>query len=107
MAATELFESICRHPGAPRDPNADALIAIARSLHARGLTPSYGPGDHGNLSCRTPQGCLISARATRKDALGPDVLVSLVGSERTATGIRIIYDGERLPSTDALMHWQI
>jgi ribulose-5-phosphate 4-epimerase/fuculose-1-phosphate aldolase len=107
MAGEPVFRPIRRRPDASHHPLGSALVALARTLHAQGLTPSYGPGDHGNLSCRTPEGCLITARETHKAALREDDLVRVVGCDRTAAGCRIVYDGPGLPSTDALMHLEI
>lgn len=107
MAAAEVFEPVCRRAAAPNLPATEALIAAAKSLHARGLTPSYGPGDHGNLSCRTPDGCLITGRETPKDALRSEDLAHVVGREQLADRARLVYDGCRRPSTDALMHLEI
>ncbi len=107
MAAALLFEAVCRAARAPEDPQGPALLALARSLHARDLTPSYGPGDHGNLSCRTSTGCLISASQTRKASLRADQLARVVEYTRTPDGARVTYEGCAQPSTDAAMHAEL
>ncbi len=107
MPLAALFDVIIRRDEIPASPAENELITLAVSMHARGLTPSYGPGDHGNLSCRTPDGFLISARETSKRSLRPEQLVSVLACERTSQGMRLTVDGRALPSTDALMHWKI
>ena len=54
-----------------------------------------------------PDGCLISARATRKAILKPTELVRVWGPVETMTGYQIEAQGTRLPSTDALLHLRI
>lgn len=107
MLGTELFETITRGPDLPNQPRAEPLIALATRLHAAGLTPSYGPGDHGNLSCRTLQGCLITARHTSKARLREQDLVHILEVRTTAPVVTVICEGAGLPSTDTLMHWAI
>ena len=104
MAASELFEMVCRVPRAPIHPQGPHLITMAKALHALGLTPSYGLGDHGNLSCRVGRGCLISARQTSKATLREEQLALVTDAEREPSGWRVFYEGLALPSTDALMH---
>lgn len=107
MAEGELFGVALRRREPLSHPELPALIALARSLHALGLMPSYGPGDHGNLSLRTPEGFLITARQTRKDALTPAQFVHVVGGETAGVRAQLVCEGACLPSTDALMHHAI
>ena len=113
MAYTELYEPVITAQEAPQDPRIDALIRWAARLAALGLTPSYGPGDHGNLSCRTTRGCLISARQTAKAGMLATQFVevynpeSLLAADAVQTGVRLSCRGLLLPSTDALMHLEI
>ena len=107
MAAGGIYEPVCRRTEAPAHPNTADLIAAAKRLAAQGLTPSYGPGDHGNLSCRTAEDCLITARETRKASLREGDLAHVGGCERRGEGVRLFYEGSALPSTDAVMHWGI
>ncbi len=104
----ELYEPVQRGLCCAAPPaQIEALIALARFLHARGMTPSYGPGDHGNVSCRTPGGCLISARETSKATMRAEDVIEVLGYERTPSGVRVPYAGARPPSTDALVHLMI
>ena len=107
VPAGDPFGLVLRRPEIPSLREGPALIELAKTLHGLGVMPSYGPGDHGNLSCRTPTGCLFTARQTHKAALRPDQLVSLVGYESTPRGACLMFDGKVLPSTDALMHWRL
>ena len=108
MAAAELYTPRRRHETTPARPETAELLAAAHALAAQNLTPSYGPGDHGNLSCRLAEGCLISARHTRKATLRPDDLVHAIRAEETAGGSRqVLFDGPGVPSTDALLHLRL
>lgn len=107
MATGSLFDVIHQSTEIPSDPQAEAIIALAKTMHAMGLTPSYGPGDHGNLSCRISRGILISARETSKVDLQPAQLVHVLGKEDALRGPRVICRGPALPSTDTLMHLAI
>ena len=104
MAQGDLFEAVITHHDIPRDPRVPLLIWWAARLSELGLTPSYGPGDHGNLSCRTPDGLLVTARATTKSRLRPEDVVEIVGVDRTPSGVLVRCRGARLPSTDTLLH---
>jgi ribulose-5-phosphate 4-epimerase/fuculose-1-phosphate aldolase len=107
MADGTLFDVTVRRRHAPQHPAAEGLIAAARSFHSAGLTPSYGRGDHGNFSCRTADGFLISGRETSKAALRPGQLVHVVGCEPRGKGVSLICEGLVPPSTDTLMHAMI
>ena len=66
-------------PGAaPVDP-ADALVAVVRRLHARGLAPGTG----GNMSAVAPGGeLLVTASGVDKGRLTVDDLVRVDGAGR-------------------------
>lgn len=98
---------IQRRPAAPIYPESASLIALAAALHAMGLTPSYGRGDHGNLSCRVSEGILITGRETSKAALAAHDLAHIIGTEPHHERVTVITEGAVLPSTDTLMHLQI
>ena len=82
MAYVELYEPVLAVREAPTDPRVGALIRVAARLAELGLTPSYGKGDHGNLSCRTPAGCVISARETVKRTMRVGQFVEVLGVEQ-------------------------
>ncbi len=108
MPADELFEAVLIHREVPEDPRIPLLIWWAARFAELGFMPSYGPGDHGNLSCRTPSGLLITARATSKARLHADHIVEALGVEQDdSIQLRIRCRGLFLPSTDTLLHWQI
>lgn len=106
MAQRELFESVLVERVAPQSPHIPALTSWAAQLSQMGFTPSYGLGDHGNMSCRTERGLLITARATVKAKLQPDDFIEVVGVEGTDP-VRVRCRGTRLPSTDTLLHWRL
>lgn len=91
----------------PHDACIPALVAQAQRFAARGFTPSYGPGDHGNLSCRATQGMIITARESSKAQLRPEDFVSVIGCEERGPKPVMRAQGRRLPSTDAWLHWRI
>ena len=118
MAQGELFEAIITHREIPEDPRLPLLIWWASRLAELGLTPSYGPGDHGNLSCRTATGLLITARMTTKAQLQTEHFVEVLGVDRTESrlpvqsptrqaGVRVRCRGLHLPSTDTLLHLEV
>ncbi len=110
MSQAPLYEPVVLSPQPPNDPRIASLIWWAARLSELGFTPSYGPGDHGNLSCRTSTGLLISARETEKARLQPDQFVDVVAKDVSQAGsgpVRIACRGPRLPSTDAWMHLRI
>ena len=118
MALDELFEAVIVHREAPQHPHLVLLIWWAKRLSELGLTPSYGPGDHGNLSCRTKDGLLITARATPKANLHAEHFVEIVDVDQTASslpattstgqaGLRVRCRGLRLPSTDTRLHFEV
>ena len=104
MAVTELFDVVMTHNEVPKDPRGTLLIWWAARFAELGFMPSYGPGDHGNLSCRTPMGLLITARQTSKAALRQEQLVEVIGMDSTTPTPTIRCRGLLPPSTDALMH---
>ncbi len=107
MGTAELFRVRQRSGDPPDAPAIPALIALAHDLANLGLMPSYGIGDHGNLSCRAPEGFIITARATRKARLTPQEFARIVDCARGEEGMILVCDGLRLPSTDALLHWRL
>lgn len=104
MSKHELFEAVITHREVPQDPRLAVLIWWATRFAELGLSPSYGPGDHGNLSCRTPQGFLITARATAKAHLRAEHFVEVLGVDRGDLTLTVRCRGLRLPSTDTPMH---
>jgi ribulose-5-phosphate 4-epimerase/fuculose-1-phosphate aldolase len=92
---------------AGQDPRLPQLIAWARRFAALGFPPSYGPGDHGNLSCRTPQGLVVSARETAKASLRPEQFVEVIAWGKRDSGIEIRCRGRLRPSTDTLLHLRL
>jgi ribulose-5-phosphate 4-epimerase/fuculose-1-phosphate aldolase len=107
MAESGLFDVVCERREVPQDARIPQLIGWAAKFAALGWTPSYGAGDHGNLSCRTPGGFLMSARATVKAALQAEQFVEVLGLELDGERPRLRCRGTRLPSTDALLHWRL
>ena len=107
MSQRELFETVIVNHRAPEDPQIPQLIEWAATFAALGFTPSYGPGDHGNLSCRTPQGLLITARATTKANLSVEHFVEVLTVDEQASPPQADCRGLRLPSTDTLLHWRV
>ena len=107
MAPGDLFEAVCERQDVPRDDRVPLLIWWAARFSELGFTPTYGPGDHGNLSCRTPRGCVITARATTKASLQPEHLVEVVGMHQGEGLPQIRYRGLRVPSTDTLLHLRV
>ncbi len=83
------------------------LIEWARRFAERGWTPSYGPGDHGNMSCRVREGMLITARETAKASLRPEHFALVTGVVQRGGQWVVRGAGRRLPSTDALLHWRV
>ena len=104
MTSEGPFELIPQSAEIPTHPEIPTLIQLAKALHEVGLMPPYGSGDHGNLSFRTSDGFVITARQTRKASLYPDQLVRVAACTRIPTGIRVAFDGHAMPSTDAPMH---
>ena len=102
-----LFEAVLTVREIPTDPRIPALIWWAKRMAELGLTPSYGLGDHGNLSCRTSAGLIITARATMKAALDAEHVVEILSVTAGETGVKMACRGLHLPSTDTLLHWQI
>lgn len=75
---------------------AEALLAAAGRLHARGLLA----GGEGNLSCRLQDGTLLlTAAGADKGALGPADLVRVTPDGRVVQG-----EPGRRPSSEAGMH---
>lgn len=107
MSDSALFEVEMVGSELPRDACVPALVAQAQRFAARGFTPSYGPGDHGNMSCRTKQGMIITARESSKAQLRPEDFVSVIGCEARRPKPVMRCQGRRLPSTDAWLHWRI
>ena len=107
MAVAGLFESELISPGIPDDVRVPHLMTIAASFAARGWTPSYGLGDHGNMSCRTVEGLVITARATKKGQLRPEQFVEVIELEEPPSRLLLRCRGRFLPSTDALLHLRL
>ena len=107
MAVTELYEPVIVERVVPKDARIAQLIWWAARFAELGFTPSYGRGDHGNLSCRTPTGLVMTARETEKATLRPDQFVEVIRVEWTARPVKLHCRGTRLPSTDALMHLEV
>ncbi len=107
MAVAPTYAPIRGARRVPALPAAAALLNAAHRLAALSLTPSYGPGDHGNLSVRVSGGILMSARESRKAVLRLEDVVFVRAVEGPPAAPRVVFDGARLPSTDALMHWRV
>lgn len=107
MAERAIFDVEVVAKDVASDERVARLIAVAAYFAAMGFSPSYGPGDHGNLSCRTSQGLLITARETSKANLRAESFVDVIGVEDRAPRPVISCRGPRLPSTDALLHWRL
>ena len=107
MAGEPLFDAVLTERRLLDHPQVGVLIWWATRFAELGFTPSYGPGDHGNLSCRTEQGCLITARETVKARLTPKDFVEVLGREELSGRPRLLCRGLRLPSTDALVHLRV
>ena len=108
MAGLEvLFDTVVTDREPSKEPNIALLMWWAARLSELGFTPSYGAGDHGNLSCRMPTGCLITARETVKAILRPEEVVDVHGVDRTGDRPRVMSRGPRLPSTDTLLHLRV
>jgi L-fuculose-phosphate aldolase len=105
--ARDLFDAVLAERVIPQDPRIPELIAWAARFASLGWTPSYGPGDHGNLSCRTPQGLLISARATVKARLHPEQFTEVLGVIRDGPRVEVRCRGIHLPSTDTRLHLEL
>jgi len=91
----------------PEHPALDELLAWARRFHALGWTPSYGPGDHGNMSVRSAAGCVVTATRTSKATLTREECVEVVGWEAPAARPKVSCRGLRPPSTDAVLHYEL
>ena len=104
MSLPQLFTPVLAELRAPQDPRISLLIWWAARFAELGFTPSYGQGDHGNLSCRTPMGLLITASQTEKSSLRADQLVEVMGMDSSTPKPTIRCRGLLPPSTDALMH---
>ena len=102
-----LFETVVTDREPAQEPKIALLMWWAARLSEQGFTPSYGPGDHGNLSCRMPDGCLITARETVKAILRPEEVMYVHGVDRTGAIPKVLSRGPRLPSTDTLLHLRI
>jgi ribulose-5-phosphate 4-epimerase/fuculose-1-phosphate aldolase len=107
MSEAALFEVQVLGHEVPHDAGLPKLVAEAQRFSARGFTPSYGPGDHGNMSCRTPRGLLITARETSKAQLRPEDFVEVVGCDERGLKPLVRCYGTRLPSTDTWLHWRV
>lgn len=107
MAVQALFDVDVAGDAVPADPRVAQLIAQAARFASLGFTPSYGPGDHGNLSCRAKPGLIMTARETVKARLRPEDVVEVVGVDETRSPAVARCYGRRLPSTDALLHWRL
>jgi ribulose-5-phosphate 4-epimerase/fuculose-1-phosphate aldolase len=83
------------------------LLAWAHRFHALGWTPSYGPGDHGNMSVRSAEGCLITATRSSKATLTVDRCVEVLRWERRRGRPRLWCRGHAPPSTDAVLHYEL
>jgi L-fuculose-phosphate aldolase len=73
----------------------EALVATARAMNASGINQ----GKSGNLSVRSPGGCLITPSAMDYDALEPDDIVALDSAGSAS--------GRRSPSSEWSMHLTI
>ena len=89
------------------DPRLADLMRWGRIFHKLGLAPSYGAGSHGNVSCRTPDGCLISATRTFLETITEAQFVELIGCDLTTPPPTVRYRGASAPSTDSLIHWYL
>ncbi len=107
MAEAGLFDAVVVDRAPVADTCIDVLIWWAARFAELGWTPSYGPGDHGNLSCRTPRGLMISARETSKATLRPDQFIEVTALDQTGPRPRATCRGLLLPSTDTLLHWRV
>lgn len=107
MPRRGLFDVLLEDCDISPDVRMSQLIVWAARLATLGFTPPYGQGDHGNLSCRTPRGLLITARETRKATLTPRHFVEVLGLQRNHSRFVIRCRGRCLPSTDSLLHWRI
>ena len=107
MAGQDLFDAVLVGPDIPQDSRLPQLIAWAHRFAALGFTPSYGPGDHGNLNCRTPQGLVISARETAKASLRPEQFVEVIGWVARDARVEVRCRGRLRPSTDTLLHLRL
>jgi len=102
-----LFDAVISDRAVPVDPSIPLLVWWAHRLAELGLTPCYGPGDHGNLSCRGERTVLISARETAKATLQPSDVVEILGVEEADDVWTIRCRGLRLPSTDTRLHLHV
>lgn len=107
MNATTVYVPVRREATVVPHARSAPLVALAKRLHALGLTPAYGPGDHGNLSCRAEPGCLISARESSKATMRDEDIAHAIGYEEHGDAPEVTYDGRRAPSTDAFMHLKL
>ena len=92
---------------APTHPHLDELLAWAHRFHALGWTPSYGPGDHGNMSVRSAAGCVVTATRTSKAAITREECVEVVGWAERAGRTVVSCRGLRPQSTDAVLHYEL
>lgn len=106
-AAAALFETVCEQQDFPTAPEMAELSHWAARFAAQGWTPSYGPGDHDNMSCRIPGGMLVTARETEKATLQPAHFVVVTAVEQASGRPIVRYRGVQRPSTDALLHWRV
>lgn len=107
MNASAIFDAVLVERRAPDDPRIAVLSWWGKRFAELGFTPSYGPGDHGNLSCRTATGVLITARETAKATLQPEHFVEVLGSDEGQSIPCVRCRGLRLPSTDTWMHLRL
>ena len=107
MAQGDLFDVLTVERVVPTAARVAQLISWAAKLAELGFTPSYGPGDHGNMSVRTDQGLVITARATTKASLRAEDFVEVIGLQRRGSRAVVRCRGTRLPSTDTLLHLRL
>ncbi|MCM8794251.1 MAG: class II aldolase/adducin family protein [Candidatus Omnitrophica bacterium] len=108
MAQNRLPFEILRVPGPPAgDPRLKELIRWGSVFHEMGLAPSYGKGSHGNLSVRSPAGCLITATQTFLGELEESDFVEITGCDFSVSPPVVSVRGKGRPSTDSLIHWSI
>jgi len=107
MNVVEVYEPVVIGREAPQDPRIAHLIWWGARFAELGFSPSYGPGDHGNLSFRTADGLVMTARQTAKARLQAGDFVEVLKAEGEEDAVKLRCRGPRLPSTDAWMHLRI
>lgn len=102
-----LFDTVFVSKDVPRHAWVRELIRWGKVFSDLSLAPSYGEGSHGNMSFRSPGGCIITSTKSHMGGLREEDFVEIVDARRSGGRMTVFCKGRRTPSTDSYIHYVI